>query len=146
MPDIRFNVACTVDLQDSQKEAFLQAFVKMAHVDKCFDESERDFICMVAGDLGLSDDVESYIFNPWGEKQILEGLSTIKNRQIAFEVIKELCLLAHTDNELSDEETLFLGRVGQAMGLELEKIEAISCWVIDYIVWREQGKIIFEEV
>ena len=146
MPDIRFNALCTVDLQDTQKEAFLQAFVKMAHIDEHFDAGERDFICMIARDLGLSENVENYIFSPWNEEQILEGLSTIKNRQVALEIIKELCLLAHTDRELSDEEMLFLGRIGLAMGVELEEIEAISRWVIDYIVWKEQGKIIFEEV
>ena len=26
-----------------------------------------------------------------------------------------------------------------------EKIEQISSWVIDYLIWNEQGKIIFEE-
>ena len=146
MADIQLNVTCMSNLQDTQKEAFLQAFVKMAHIDEHFDAGERDFICMVACDLGLSKSIENYIFSPWNEEQILEGLSTIKNRQVALEIIKELCLLAHTDRELSDEETLFLGRIGLAMGVELEEIEAISRWVIDYIVWKEQGKIIFEEV
>ena len=50
------------------------------------------------------------------------------------------------DDELSDQETLLIGRVGQAMGVELEKIEQISNWIIDRIIWLEQAKIIFEEV
>jgi len=29
--------------------------------------------------------------------------------------------------------------------LEIEKIEQISNWVIDRIIWLEQAKIIFEE-
>lgn len=56
-----------------------------------------------------------------------------------------MCLLANTDSDLSDNETLLIGRVGQAMGVELEKIQQISQWVIDRIIWLEEGKIIFEK-
>lgn len=56
-----------------------------------------------------------------------------------------MCLLANADSDLSDNETLLIGRVGQAMGVELEKIQQISQWVIDRIIWLEEGKIIFEK-
>lgn len=146
MSDINLDVASIDRLEEDQKGAFLQAFVKMANVDGHFDESERDFILTIAEDLGLSAKTMEHIFDAEDTNKILTDLSGIKDRFAAMEIIKELCLLAHADSELSDEETLFLGRVGQAMGLELEKIEEISAWVIDYIVWKEQGKIIFEEV
>ena len=60
-------------------------------------------------------------------------------------LIKEMCILAHADNELTDDEVLLIGRVGQAMGVELEKIEQISRWVIDRVIWLEEAKLIFEE-
>ncbi len=77
---------------------------------------------------------------------IIEEVKKIKNRRVALELIKELCVLAHADDVLTDEETLFIGRVGQAMGVELDKIEQISNWVIDKIILAEEAKIIFEEV
>ena len=33
-----------------------------------------------------------------------------------------------------------------AMGIDLDKIEQISNWVIDRLIWLEEAKIIFEEV
>ena len=78
--------------------------------------------------------------------EIINAVKTIDNRRAALELIKEMCVLAHADDELSDQETLLIGRVGQAMGVELEKIEQISNWIIDRIIWLEQAKIIFEEV
>jgi len=146
MSSINLDVSCINELNKNQKVAFLRAFVKMAHVDGHFDESERDFILTIARDLNLSAESIKHIFDPSNEDDILANLSEIKDRYIAMEIIKELCLLAHSDDELSNEETLFLGRAGQAMGVELEKIEEISAWVVDYIIWKEQGKIIFEEV
>ena len=58
-------------------------------------------------------------------------------------LIKEMCMLAHADDELSDSETLLIGKVGEAMGVSLEKIQQISNWVIDRIIWLERGKLIF---
>ena len=146
MSDINIDTSYIEGLQDNQKVAFLRAFLKMASVDGHFDKSERDFIMTIAGDINLSAEGKKQIFDVLDEDEILVSLSEIKDRFVAMEIIKELCLLAHSDNELSDEETLFLGKAGLAMGIELEKIEEISDWVIDYIVWKEQGKIIFEEV
>ena len=57
-----------------------------------------------------------------------------------------MCVLAHADDELSDEETALIGKVGMAMGIDLDKIEQISNWVIDRLIWLEEAKIIFEEV
>ena len=62
-----------------------------------------------------------------------------KQLKIAQRYAQALC-------DLTDREMLLIGRVGLAMGLELEKIEQISRWVVDRIVWIEEGKIIFEKV
>ena len=75
----------------------------------------------------------------------MKEVKIIKNRHLALELIKEMCMLSHVDNLLSDEETLFIGKVGIALGIEMEKIEQISNWVIDRIIWMEQAKYIFEE-
>ena len=79
------------------------------------------------------------------EAKVLEEIKIIKNRHLAMELIREMCMLSHVDNILSDEETLFIGKVGIALGIEMEKIEQISNWVIDHIFWLEQAKVIFEE-
>jgi hypothetical protein len=65
---------------------------------------------------------------------------------VALELIKELCLLSHTDGQLSDEETLFIGEVAQATNIELEKVEQISNWVVNYLILHEQSKIVFEQI
>lgn len=85
------------------------------------------------------------IINVNSDDEIVAGVKKIKNRKLALELIKEMCLLANADSDLSDNETLLIGRVGQAMGVELEKIQQISQWVIDRIIWLEEGKIIFEK-
>ena len=78
-------------------------------------------------------------------EKVLADVAKIKNRHLALELIREMCMLSHVDNVLSDNETLIIGKIGLAMNVELEKIEQISNWIIDHIIWLEQAKIIFEE-
>lgn len=146
MSTISIDVDYLLKLTEEQRIAFLRAFAKMAGVDGHFDDCERDFIYMAATDLGISSEKTDQILLNLDTETVVNDVKCIKDRRAALELVKQLCVLAHTDNVLSDEETLFIGEVGQAVGLELEKIEEISQWVIDYLVWFEQGKLIFEEI
>lgn len=126
-----------------EKETFFQALICLAGADGDFNNSELKFIkdSMKTNDLDNFEELKNYK----DEAEVLKKLSLIKNRHLALELIREMCVLSHADNVLSDNETLFIGKAGIMMGLELEKIEQISNWVIDRIIWVEQAKIIFEE-
>lgn len=144
--DMNMNADCILKLTESQKIAFLRAFSKMAAADGSFDDCEKAFIKNVAASFGISEAKAEETFNNLDEEEIIKEVAQITDRRAALELIKEMCVLAHADDKLSDEETLFIGKIGLAMGIELEKIEQISNWVIDRLVWLDEGKIIFEEV
>lgn len=129
-------------LSQEDKIIFLQALFFLANIDKNRDEQEIIFIKDLADYYKVEQSEE--IFKNTTEEEILNKLKTIKNRRTSLELIKEMCLLGHSDSDLTDEETLFIGHAGLAMGIEIEKIEQISNWIIDKIIWLEQGKIIFE--
>lgn len=133
-------------LTEDQKVAFMKAFSRLAGADGHLDEDELAFIRSMARVYGISDKRVDEILKIDSDEEVVNAVKVIDNRRAALELIKEMCVLAHADDELSDQETLLIGRVGQAMGCELEKIEQISNWIIDRIIWLEQAKIIFEEV
>ena len=97
-----------------------------------------DLCFMYYGNILSDTDMESLSAAgvPWNDVYPVYGIWTDGER--ALEV-------THSDGNLSNEEMLFIGQVGQAMGIELEKIAQISQWIIDYLVWIENSKIIFEE-
>lgn len=132
-----------IKLSQEQKIIFIKALLYLANIDGNRDEDEIKYIRNAVLSYKIKD-LQS-IFKPTMEEEIIEELKTIEDRRICLELIKEMCLLGHSDSDLSDEETLFIGHAGLAMGIELEKIEQISNWVIDKIIWLEQGKIIFED-
>lgn len=133
-------------LSEDQKVAFLKAFSRLAAADGHLNADEVDFIKHVAMTFGISEARVNDILKIDNDEEIIEAVKLIDNRRAALELIKEMCVLAHADDELSDEETVLIGKVGLAMGVDLEKIEQISNWVIDRLIWLEEAKIIFEEV
>lgn len=135
-----------MSMTDDAKVAYLKAFTRLAHADGNFDDSEKAFIKDLAENYVVPAERLEEIYAADNDEEIIKEVSAIKNRRAALELIKELCFLAHADDELTDDETLFIGRIGQAMNVELDKIEQISNWVIDKIILSEEAKIIFEEV
>ncbi len=135
-----------MSLSDEEKIAYLCAFTRLAKTDGRFDDIEKQYIQSIAKQYDVPSTRIEEIFEEHSDDEILKNLSKIKNRRVALELIKDLCFLAHVDDELSDEETLFIGRVGQAMNVELEKIEQISSWVIERIISEEEAKLIFDEI
>lgn len=133
-------------LTEDQKIAFMKAFSRLAAADGYLDEEELSFIKETAQVYGVSKHRIDEILKIDNDEEVINAVKVINNRRAALELIKEMCILAHADDVLSDQETLLIGRIGQAMGIELEKIEQISNWIIDRIIWLEQAKIIFEEV
>lgn len=126
-----------------EKNVFFRVLIHLSASDGHTDETEVNFVKKAAQVHGVKDIDNLFIES--NEDDILKEVKIIKNRHLALELIKEMCMLSHVDNLLSDEETLFIGKVGIALGIEMEKIEQISNWVIDRIIWLEQAKYIFEE-
>ena len=126
-----------------EKKIFFQVLVCLSGIDGKTDDEEIEYITTAARAQNITDFQEICDFKD--NKEVIENAKIIKNRSLALELIREMCMLAHVDNILSDEETLFIGKIGLALGIEIEKVEQISNWIIDRIIWLEQAKIIFEE-
>lgn len=130
-------------LSQEHKIIFLNALFFLANIDGSRDEEEIKRITDLAKTYKIEQSEQ--IFKETTQEQIFDDLKKLNNRRVCLELIKEMCLLGHSDSDLTDDETLFIGHAGIAMGIELEKIEQISNWIIDKIIWLEQGKIIFED-
>ena len=143
---MEMNMSLLFNISEDQRIAFMKALASLASIDGKLDKDELEFIKQVAVVYGVPEKRVQEILLHNNEDEIVEAVKIIDNRRIALELIKEMCVLAHADNDLSDNEIMLIGRVGQSMGIELEKIEQISQWVIDRVIWLEQARLIFEEV
>ena len=111
-----------------------------------FDKEEIEFIQDVAVIYGVPQNRVQEILQVNNVDDVVDSVKAIDNRRAALELIKEMCILANADENLSDDEVLFIGQVGEAMGVEVSKIQEISDWVLERLIWLEKGRLIFEEV
>lgn len=133
-------------MTQEEKVVFLKILVALARSDGNFDDNEKALIKDIAVIFNIHKDQAETILEEISDDQLVNEASKIKNRAAALQLIKEACLLANSDGDLSEREVVLIGKIGQAMGVELDKIEQISQWVIDRIVWLEEGKLIFEQL
>lgn len=139
------NMDYLTKLDEEQRIVFIKVLARLASADGNLDESEKDFICQVAKIYNISENRIADVLKFSSDDDIVKAASIITDRAISLELIKEMCILSHSDSDLSERETLLIGRVGQAMGIELEKIEQISQWVLARVIWEEEGLLIFEK-
>lgn len=133
------------DMDEDQKVIFLKALTRLAKIDGHLDENEREFIRNIALVYGVPGTRFDEIIKVSSDDEIVENVKALKDRKVALQLIKEMCLLANSDSDLSKNETILICRIGEAMGVELDRIQQISRWVIDRIIWLEEGKILFEK-
>lgn len=133
------------ELSSEERVIFLKVLKRLAASDGVLDDDELGFIKELAVIFCVNAAELNKVLEPASDDEIVSEAGKISDRHKALELIKEMCMLANADKDLSETETMLIGRIGQAMGVELDKIQQISQWVIDRIIWLEEGKIIFEK-
>lgn len=134
-----------MELSNEEKVAYMMAFARLARADGVFSDVEREFIEDMAKSYFLPADSLEKILSA-SDSDVIGAVKSIKRRHVALDLIKNLCFLGYSDDDLSDKELLFIGKVGEAMGVTPEKIEEISDWVVEKLILAERAKIVFEEV
>ncbi len=142
--NVEQNMEYVMKLNEDQKVVFMKALARLASADGNFDKDEQAFVREISQIYGIPSKRIDEIMQVKDDDEVVAAAAQIKDRKVALELIKEMCILSHSDDILSERETCFIGRIGEAMGIELEKIEPISRWVIDRIIWQEEAKLIFE--
>lgn len=133
-------------LSDAEKAIFLATIFRLAQADHNISRQEKEFIKALAQEFGLPKDKIKEVIIEAPKMDILAEVAKIDKRPLALELIRELCLIANSDVEITDEEIDFISDVAVAMNVDLAKVAQINKLVLDRLVWLEQRKIVFEEV
>ena len=132
-------------LDEDQKVAYMNALAHLAYADGDYEEEEDLFIKEVAELSGVPLNRLDEITQKKTNEDLKKSLSIITDKKVAYNLLREMCVLSHADSELSDEEMDVLAISAQAMNVSLEKLEEISNWVIRGLIWKTEAEIIFDE-
>lgn len=132
-------------LDEDQKVAYMTALAHLAHADGDYEEEEDLFIQEIAELSGIPTSRLDEVTVKKTNEELKNILSIITDKKVAYNLLREMCVLSHADSELTKDEMEVLAVSAQAMGVSLEKLEEISSWVIRGLIWKEEAAIIFEE-
>lgn len=130
------------EADDEEKNFYITALCKLASSDGKIKPEELQYIEELANNAGI--EIRPCFFN-CPDKTCFEEARQFTNRKLALALLKHMFILAYTDNIFSDSEGLFICQISNALNIEPEKVQEISSWVIDRIIWLEQAEKIFEE-
>ena len=127
---------------EEEKEIFLSTLCTLAQIDGKIKPEEMRFIEAISQEMHLELAPQFFTYSP---ENCINKVSCITGRRLSLELIKNMLIIAYTDNNFSDSEGHFICSVGDSLSIEPQKIGEISSWIIDHIIWLEQEALIFEE-
>ena len=140
---MNLNQSIMEQLTEEQKIVFLKALLVSTALDGNVHPNEQKQIKKAAQECQVKN--VKKIFEHATEADLMEEIDCLQSRKVALELAKALFYMGHIDHRLQDEEVAFICKICVTLGLEIDKVEKIGRWIVDYLLWQEQGKIIFEE-
>ncbi len=128
--------------RQEEKEVFLSTLCTLAQIDGKIKPEEMRFIETLSQEMRQELEPQFFTYTP---ELCINKVSNITERRLSLELIKDMLIIAYTDNDFSDSEGHFICSIGDSLGIEPQKIGEISSWIIDHIIWLEQEALIFEE-
>ncbi len=135
MEDILYNLSLR------QKTIFLTCLAQLTS-DELLDE-EMDYIIDIALMCDYPEDKFELIFNPIEENELLDLVKDLSDPLLAKILIRELFYLGYADQELSDDEIVYIMKIADNLKLTIDDVEKISDWVSVGMEWEKLGDELF---
>ena len=117
---------------ENEQIAYLSVLSSICYVDKEFGDKEKYQLDTLLNNLNISDEgkskIYSAIFKLEQEDKLsnLELIQDLNNTELKYTLISDLCLLASSDSDFSDEEYQYIFEIGELLNITQEQINAIK--------------------
>jgi len=123
------------DLQDHERQLYLQALVRVARADEALDEEEIEFFTNVAKNMGIAEaEIESLLATDVS----LSAIPPLHNGVGAL-ILRDLAAMAVINNELHEAEEAEIFAIGEKMGFSKEEIDEFINWAFMGLQWQLTG-------
>ncbi len=132
------------ELTPDEKRLFVECFCCMVYADGNVAKEEIEFLKGIGKIYGVEEKEIVLILKEMKKDAVLEKVKQLTDRKKTLQLVKELCYLANSDNNLGDAEIDFIIDVAEKLNVESDKIKQINKWVLDRILLQKTGEIILE--
>lgn len=131
------------DLSIEDKILFLKMIIRLIGYDNKIDEHERSFVKELARQYKIPGQYWSEINEYVDENELLNAARQLERKKALY-LIKELLMVANTDNDFDEREIDFVVKVSEATQIESTKVTDINRLVLDQMALIERYHDVME--
>ena len=120
------------DYSETEKVAYLSLLASICYVDRDFSEEERKQLDLILDELNISDEGRGKIYSSTftlrdedKDGNILT-INELKSTDLKFTLISDLCLMAVSDSNFSDDEYNYIINLAEKFEINKEQVDAIK--------------------
>jgi len=116
---------------EQEQVAYLSILSALCYVDQDFSDKERQQLDTLITQLGISNEgrskIYSAIFSLQDDQKIdsLVLLESLNNTEIKFTLISDMCLLAYSDSEFTNQEYQYILEIADVLNITEDQVNAI---------------------
>jgi len=114
---------------EKEKAAYLAAIASIATADKQASPEELEYIANLCEAASLPDELNQRVVNAAKEvsgDELKRSLDILKNSELKYSLITDLMAFAKSDNNYSEEESQYVQRVAQYLGVDQKQFSLLN--------------------
>ncbi len=132
-------------LSEKEKFIFLKIICGMVASDRKVSHEELVYLREVALKYGVSGDKLSAMIKSADKDILMKQARLIEDRSKALSLIKDMCMVANLDTDLSDAEIDYILDVSEALGIEAQRVRDINAVVNEYLAVSQKASLLLEQ-
>ena len=132
-------------LDETERFIFLKVICGMVACDKQVTKEELVYLKELALKFETKGSNLINMIKSADKKSLIKQARMIEDRSKALMLIKDLCMVANNDLNLSDEEIDYILDIADAMGIDAQRVKEINAVVNEYLEVSQKACILLEQ-
>ncbi|MBQ2884150.1 MAG: TerB family tellurite resistance protein [Alphaproteobacteria bacterium] len=132
-------------LDETERFIFLKVICGMVACDKQVAKEELVYLKELALKFETKGSNLINMIKSADKKSLIKQARMIEDRSKALMLIKDLCMVANNDLNLSDDEIDYILDIADAMGIDAQRVKEINAVVNEYLEVSQKACILLEQ-
>ena len=132
-------------LDETDRFIFLKVICGMVACDKQVAKEELVYLKELALKFETKGSNLINMIKSADKKSLIKQARMIEDRSKALMLIKDLCMVANNDLNLSDDEIDYILDIADAMGIDAQRVKEINALVKEYLEVSQKACILLEQ-
>lgn len=132
-------------LDETERFIFLKVICGMVACDKQVAKEELVYLKELALKFETKGSNLINMIKSADKKSLIKQARMIEDRSKALMLVKDLCMVANNDLNLSDDEIDYILDIADAMGIDAQRVKEINAVVNEYLEVSQKACILLEQ-